>query len=109
MGISQFDDLGLYTTTTEELPSLIRVASNFMKNLNTPAPFHVPTIFTSAEAFLEEQRAVFIDHRTNSALELAEFFNKHISHTRTTRILVLQTFLSCMCSPSHDLTDRKGS
>lgn len=41
--VSYLDEAGLYTSATEELPYLIREASNFVKRPNKSAPFQVPT------------------------------------------------------------------
>lgn len=52
LGISHFDDFGLYTAITEEPLVLIRVASSFLKNRNKCARFYPFTFYTSVKMFL---------------------------------------------------------
>lgn len=47
MGISDLDNIGFYTATTEEQPNFIRAQSNVIKNRNIPA-FFAGLHFTSA-------------------------------------------------------------
>lgn len=68
----------------EEITALPRAARNFVKNLIKPVSFLTHTFFNSTEMFLGELMAVFIDHRTNSALEYVEYLNTPVSHTHTT-------------------------
>lgn len=56
-GISQFDDTGLYTGTTKVLRVLIRVASNFERTPNEPAPF-LCLHYTPAKARFWESRGM---------------------------------------------------
>lgn len=107
LGISNVNDIGLYTATPEELSILIRVVSSFVRNPNKPAPFLAPTINTNTKIFLEKLRAVFVHHCTDSALEFVEFFNTPTSHTCMTGILLFHLFFSGMLLRSYDPKDKK--
>lgn len=99
LDISHLHDIGLYTATTKEPLILISTASNFVKNPNTPAFFHVRTFYSSAKTFLGKLRTIFFNHLSDSASECFESLNKPTYHTRTTRIPLLQMFLSlCVCT-----------
>lgn len=43
LGIFHLDDARLYKATREKLPTVITVASSFMKNPNRQGYFHAPT------------------------------------------------------------------
>lgn len=64
LGISHLENIGLYTTTVEDIQIIIRVASSFVKNRYKPAPFHARTLYTSVKTFLRQVRAEFVYHRT---------------------------------------------
>lgn len=98
IGIFHLEGTGLYKATTQALPILIRAVNNFVENTDKPAPFHMPVCYTSKKIFLWEQRAVFIDHPTDSALQCFEFLSKSMSHMRMTTISMLPMFsAACVC------------
>lgn len=99
----------LPTVITEELPILITVASNFVKNQGKPAPFHIPIFFTSANLLLRELKAVFFDHQICSALEFIAYASTSMSHTRMKSIFLMQMFLSYMHPHNYDPMHRKRS
>lgn len=88
--ISHLDEIGLYTTTMEEISVLSRAARNFMKNWIKPVSFLAHTFCTSTKIFLVELMAVSIDHRTNSTLEYVGFC------TRLFHILARQALQCCL-------------
>lgn len=90
-----------------ELRILIKASGNFVKISNNPALCHAPTIYAKTKIFVVELKAVFVDHRTESALEFVEFLNTSMSHTHTTSILLLQTFFSGILLHSYNKRDRK--
>lgn len=98
-GISHLDDARLYTATTEELAVLIRGPSNFIKNLNKPAPFNALTIYTSAKNFLEKLKSVLVNHQADYVSKFLYFLNTPMGHTRKLIIASLRMFLAaCGCT-----------
>lgn len=89
LSISNLDDTGLYTETTEKLKTLDIAARNFEKNRNKTALFQTPRFYTIANMFLGTLRAVFVDQGTCSALVVVEFC------TRVCPIRVRQSFQCC--------------
>lgn len=71
--ISDLDAIGLYEATTERLQILTIAASNFAENKKKSAPFHAPTFENSANTFLGELNAKFVDEHTDSASELTNY------------------------------------
>lgn len=71
LGISQLDDVGLYTSITKELANVIGAASEFKKNQINQASFNVRISYTSKKMFLEKLKVGYADHCTHSTREVA--------------------------------------
>lgn len=107
LGINNLNEIALYNATTEELPIIIRAASNFVKNPNKVTLFHAPTFCNSVKRFQGKLRAAFVDQHTDSTLKCFEYLKKDMSRMRTTSIIPFQTFFSCRHLHRHNPTDRK--
>lgn len=51
--VCNLGDTELYTVIREQLPIFNTAASSFIKNRNKPVPLHAPTLYTSANIFLQ--------------------------------------------------------
>lgn len=105
LGIFDSNDVVQCPETVQDIIILSRAASNFLYNPSKPVPFHSPTSYTIARMLLGELRSVFVNLRTDSALELVGFLNTPKSHAHTTSISQLQMLLSCMRLHSYDTRD----
>lgn len=61
LGISHSEDVRLWKKTVENFFTLIRTASNSVKNKIEPDAFQGSIFFISAKTFLSELRAVLFD------------------------------------------------
>lgn len=59
--------------------------------------------------FLEERRALSVDHCAAPASKFVEFVNKRMSYMHTTSIHLFQISFSCMCLHSYGSKDGKGA
>lgn len=55
----------LHTAITEELPTMIKAVSNFIKNPTTSRPFQASFFYISAKTFLGELETVFVENATD--------------------------------------------
>lgn len=98
LGSFRSDDIALYTTTTEQLPILIRVAGNFLKNPNKPAFYSHQYSTLARRCFWRQLRAALFDHHTDFASKCIELSNMPV-HQR-----IQQDFSFCSFFQLHAST-----
>lgn len=87
----------MYKDTAKRLSIVIGVVSNIVKNSYKTASMQANNFHHSAKIYLGELRAVFVDRRTNSVLDVFDFLNVPMSHTRKIGIRLLETFFISVC------------
>lgn len=91
---SHFVDSALHKAIREELPTLIRTTSNFVKKSVKIAFFHMSKFWTSRKTFLGKLRAVFVDYCIDYASKFILLLNRCMSHKRNTSLTWLQIFFN---------------
>lgn len=109
LGTFCLDDVVLYTASTEELPILNKVASNFQNNPTKSATFHAHTFYTMIGTLLEKLRDVLVEHRTDCSGAVVALLNTLMYHTGTTSIHLSQIFCSCVSLHNYDPREKKVS
>lgn len=106
MSITHLDYIKFYATNMEDLTIMISSTNTFVENPPNAAPCHVITFYNSAKRFLEEQKAVFVDHHIDCSGEI-ELLNTPMSQTRTKSITVLKIFFIFTRQHIKDQEERK--